>query len=365
MTADRTTGRRTRVAVLFGGRSVEREVSRISARTIAGGLDPERYEVIPIGVGADGRFLPPAESARLLQPKPPDRFVPPEESSAAPGTTSASLVPAELGPGRADVVFPIIHGTSGEDGALQGFLEILDLPYVGAGVAGSAVGMDKALFKALVRDAGIPAARAVTVRSAGELAAPPYPLPLFVKPVNGGSSVGVTKVKRAEDLGPAVEVALRYDDRALVEEGIDAREIECAVLGNDEPRASVPGEVVPGREFYDYDDKYREDNARFTIPADLPPDVTEEVRRLAVAVFRLAGLSGMARVDFFVERGTNRVLVNEVNTLPGFTAISMYPKMWEASGLPLPRLLDELIRLALERHEKRRRLSHEPPAELK
>jgi D-alanine-D-alanine ligase len=263
------------------------------------------------------------------------------------------------------VVFPIIHGTSGEDGSLQGFLDILDLPYVGAGVAGSAVGMDKALFKALLRDAGIPAARAVVVRSAGELAAPPFPLPLFVKPVNGGSSVGVTKVKRAEDLGSAVEVALRYDDRALVEEGIDAREIECAVLGNDEPRASVPGEVVPGREFYDYDDKYREDNARFTIPADLPSEVAEEVRRLAVAVFRLAGLSGMARVDFFVERGTNRVLVNEVNTLPGFTAISMYPKMWEASGLPLSELLDELIRLALERHEKRRRLSHEPPAELK
>jgi D-alanine-D-alanine ligase len=358
--------KRTRVVLLFGGRSVEREVSRISARTIAGGLDPERYEVIPIAVGPDGRFRTAMESSRLLQPRPPDRFLPDDEKTIEMPTPRgpASLVPAEIGPGRADVVFPIIHGTSGEDGALQGFLEILGIPYVGAGVAGSAVGMDKALFKALLRDAGIPAARAVVARSAAEVPAPPFPLPLFVKPVNGGSSVGVTKVKRAEDLAPAVETALDYDDRALVEEAIDAREIECAVLGNDEPRASVPGEVIPGREFYDYDDKYREDKARFAIPADLPPETADEVRRLAVEVFRLAGLSGMARVDFFVERGTHRVFVNEVNTLPGFTAISMYPKMWEASGLPLAALLDELIRLALERSEKRKRLSHEPPAEL-
>ena len=359
-------GERVRVVVLFGGKSVEREVSRISARTIAGGLDPARYEVIPVAVGADGRFLASAESARLLGPKPPERFLPQgTRADVDERADSSSLVPAEIGPGRADVVFPIIHGTSGEDGALQGFLEILGLPYVGAGVAGSAVGMDKALFKALLRDAGIPAARAVAVRSASEIREAPFPLPVFVKPVNGGSSVGVTKVKRPEDLAAAIELALRYDDRALVEEGIDAREIECAVLGNEEPRASVPGEVVPGREFYDYDDKYREDNARFAIPADLPPAVAEEVRTLAVRVFRLAGLSGMARVDFFVERKTNRVLVNEVNTLPGFTAISMYPKMWEASGLPLPKLLDELVRLALERHERRSRLSHEPPAELK
>jgi D-alanine-D-alanine ligase len=359
------TGKRTRVVVLFGGRSVEREVSRISARTIAGGLDPSRYEVIPIAVGPEGRFLSSSESARLLLPEPPDRFVPPGEKTIELPRGPAALVPAEIGPGRADVVIPIIHGTSGEDGALQGFLEILGIPYVGAGVAGSAVGMDKALFKALLRDAGIPTARAVAVRSAAEVTVPPFPLPLFVKPVNGGSSVGVSKVKRPGDLPAAVELALRYDDRALVEEGIDAREIECAVLGNDEPRASVPGEVIPGREFYDYDDKYREDKARFRIPADLPPETAEEVRHRAVEVFRVAGLSGMARVDFFVERGTNRVLVNEVNTLPGFTAISMYPKMWEASGLSLPALLDELVRLALERHERRERLSHEPPAELK
>jgi D-alanine-D-alanine ligase len=348
--------------VLFGGRSVEREVSRISARTIVGGLDPGRYHVIPIAVAPDGRFLPAPDSARLLADgRVPEKYL---RAETEQGSDSAALVPAEIGPGRADVVFPIIHGTTGEDGALQGFLEMLGLPYVGGGVTASAIGMDKGVFKALLRDAGIPAARAVVVRSSVELDGPPFPLPLFVKPANGGSSVGVTKVKRAEDLALGIATALRYDDRALVEEAIDAREIECAVLGNDDPRASVPGEIIPGREFYDYDDKYREDRARLVIPAPLPDSVAAEVRRLAIEAFRVAGVSGMARVDFFVERGTDRVLVNEINTLPGFTAISMYPKLWEASGMPLPRLLDELIRLALERHEKRRRLEVEPPAEL-
>ena len=354
---------RTRVVVLFGGKSVEREVSRISARTIVGGLDPDRYEVVPIAVSPDGRFLTSADSARLLADgRIPEKYLRAETETGP--AASAALVPAEIAPGRADVVFPIIHGTSGEDGALQGFLEILGLPYVGGGVTASAIGMDKAIFKALLRDAGIPAARAVVVRSSVDLPAAPFPLPVFVKPANGGSSVGVTKVKRPEDLGLAIATALRYDERALVEEAIDAREIECAVLGNDSPRASVPGEIVPGREFYDYDDKYREDRARLVIPAPLPESAAAEVRRLAIEAFRVAGVSGMARVDFFVERGTDRVLVNEINTLPGFTAISMYPKLWEATGLPLRALLDELIRLALERDEKRRRLEHEPPARL-
>ena len=353
---------RTRVVVLFGGRSVEREVSRISARTIVGGLDPGRYDVIPIAVAPDGRFLPAVDSGRLLADgRVPEKYL---RAEAELGTDSGALIPAEIGPGRADVVFPIIHGTTGEDGALQGFLEMLGLPYVGGGVTASAIGMDKGVFKALLRDAGIPAARAVVVRSSVELDAPPFPLPLFVKPANGGSSVGVTKVKRAEDLALAIATALRYDDRALVEEAIDGREIECAVLGNDEPRASVPGEIIPGREFYDYDDKYREDRARLVIPSPLPDSVAAEIRRLAIETFRVAGVSGMARVDFFVERGTDRVLVNEINTLPGFTAISMYPKLWEASGMALPALLDELIRLALERFEKRKRLEVEPPAEL-
>lgn len=356
---------RPRVVVLFGGRSVEREVSRVSARTIVSGLDPAKYEVVPLAVDAEGRFLPAADSRRLLsEGRAPQRFLP---AGAPPGE---SLVPAEIAPGRADVVFPIIHGTTGEDGVLQGFLETLGVPYVGPGVTGSAVGMDKSIFKAILRDARIPTARAVSIapgeRTAarGRLESMGIPLPVFVKPVNGGSSVGVTKVKSWEDLDAALDIAFRYDERALVEEGIDARELECAVLGNDEPRASVVGEIVPGREFYDYDDKYREDRAKALIPAPVPEAVSSEVRRLAVEVFRICGISGMARVDFFLERGTDRVLVNEINTLPGFTAISMYPKLWEASGLPLRALLDELIRLALERAQRRGKLLHEPPAEL-
>ncbi len=358
---------RLRVIVLFGGRSVEREVSRISARTIAGALDPNKYDVLPLAVDLAGRFLPAVDSARLLIAGPvPEK----DRSRQPPGEAFRAPVPAEIGPGRADVVFPIIHGTSGEDGVLQGFLETLGLPYVGAGVTGSAVGMDKAVFKALLRDAGIPTPRAVVLSTAGDeraresLDRAGIRLPVFVKPAAGGSSVGVTKVKVWEALPAAVALALRYDERALAEEGIDARELECAVLGDDAPRASAVGEVVPGREFYDYEDKYVEDGAKLLIPAPVSEPVAQTVRRLAVEAFRLAGVSGMARVDFFLERGTDRVLVNELNTLPGFTAISMYPKLWEASGLPLPKLLDELIRLALERQERRGRLLREPPKTL-
>ena len=357
---------RTRVVVLYGGRSVEREVSRISARTIVQALDRSRYDVLPLAVDESGRFLSAADSSRLLADGP----VPEKYRRAEPASSETSaLVPAEISPGRADVVFPIIHGSTGEDGTLQGFLDFLGVPYVGAGVTGSAIGMDKAVFKALLSAAGIPTPRFVLLRAsdrgarARELAST-LPLPLFVKPATGGSSVGVSKVKDLAGVDTALDVALRYDDRALVEEGIDARELECAVLGDEAPRASVPGEVVPGHEFYDYDDKYREDKARLLIPAPVPARVADEVRRLAVEAFRVAELSGMARVDFFLERGTDRLLVNELNTLPGFTAISMYPKLWEASGLPLSALLDELIRLALARKERRDRLSHEPPAEL-
>jgi len=357
---------RLRVVVLFGGKSVEREVSRVSARTIVGALDPGRYDVVPLAVGEDGRFVPAPESTRLLaEGKIPDKF---QVTETVP--ISRALVPAEIGPGRADVVFPIIHGTTGEDGALQGFLEVLGLPYVGAGVTGSAVGMDKAVFKALLRDAGLPSARCICV-SAGEekgartkLVALGFSLPVFVKPACGGSSVGVSKVKQWDDLAAAIDLAFRYDERVLVEEGIDARELECAVLGNDDPKASIVGEVVPGHEFYDYDDKYVDDKAKLVIPADVPAAVAEEVRRLAVEVFRLCGLSGMARVDFLLDRQTGRLLVGEANTLPGFTAISMYPKLWEASGLPLPKLLDELIRLAIERRQRQNRLSRKPPAQL-
>jgi D-alanine-D-alanine ligase len=355
--------KRLKVVVLYGGRSAEREVSRVSARTIVAALDRSKYEVLPLAVDESGRFLSAADSARLLA----DGSVPDRFRRAEPG--SEALVPVEIAPGRADVVFPIIHGTTGEDGTLQGFLEFLGIPYVGAGVTGSAIGMDKAVFKSLMRSAGIPTPRFVVVRPSERGArtqqlVAELPLPLFVKPATSGSSVGVNKVKDLSRLDAALEEAFRYDDRALVEEGIDARELECSVLGDEEPRASIPGEVVPGHEFYDYDDKYRDDKAQLLIPAPVPQSVSEEVQRLAVKAFRLCGISGMARVDFFLERGTDRVLVNELNTLPGFTAISMYPKLWEASGLPLSELLDELIRIALARKEKRERLSHRPPAEL-
>jgi D-alanine-D-alanine ligase len=286
---------RLRVAVVFGGKSVEREVSRISARTIASALDAKQYEVIPIAVTEGGRFLSAGESGALLSSgSVPARF-------RGAGTDGTALVPVEIAPGRVDVVFPIIHGTTGEDGALQGFLETLGVPYVGAGVTASAVGMDKAVFKALLRDAGIPTPRAVALLRPEDLApAEALPLPVFVKPANGGSSVGVTKVKRREDLAAAVALGFRYDERVLVEEGIDARELECAVLGNGEPRASIPGEVVPGHEFYDYDDKYRDDKAQLLIPADVSPRAAETAQRLAIDVFRLCGVSGMARVDFFL-----------------------------------------------------------------
>lgn len=353
---------RLKVVVLYGGRSVEREVSRVSARTIVQALDRAKYEVVPLAVDETGHFLSAAASTRLLaEGRVPERFRRAEPAGEA-------LVPIEISPGRADVVFPIIHGATGEDGTLQGFLDFLGIPYVGAGVTGSAVGMDKAVFKALLASAKIPTPRSVVVRpsdrSRSRALVAGLGLPLFVKPATGGSSVGVSKVKEFGGLDAALDQAFRYDDRALVEEAIDARELECAVLGDEEPRASVPGEVVPGHEFYDYDDKYREDKAQLLIPAPVSNMVAEEVRRLAVEVFRLCGISGMARVDFFLERGTDRVLVNEINTLPGFTAISMYPKLWEASGLPLPALLDELIALAIARRQRRASLSHEPPAEL-
>ncbi len=362
---------RLRVVVLFGGRSVERDVSRISARTIVEALDPDKYDVVPIAIGPDGRFLSAVPSMKLLADGwLPKRFQTGDETTPS---YSKTVVPREVTRGKTDVVFPIIHGASGEDGALQGFLEILGIPHVGAGVTASALCMDKAVFKAVLRDAGIATSRAVAVSEreraavrgdASDETLLGFGLPVFVKPSNGGSSVGVTKVKRWEDLPLAIDLALRYDERALVEEGIDARELECAVLGNDDPKASIPGEIVPSHEFYDYDDKYRDDKAQLVIPADVSGEIAAQVQRLAVEVFRVCGVSGMARVDFFLERGTDRVLVNELNTLPGFTAISMYPKLWEASGLPLPGLLDELIRLALARKQKRDRLFHEPPAAL-
>ena len=340
-----------RVAVVFGGASAEREVSIVSARTIASGFPADRWEAVPVAIDAAGNFRNDADSRAILH----GGF-----DAAAP---AGSRLPAGRFEGI-DLAFPIVHGETGEDGTLQGFFEILGIPYAGSDVAGSALGMNKAAFKARMREAGLPVARSLAVDEAAwsngaaavaDSVARRLPLPVFVKPSGGGSSLGITKVKAWEDLPAAARAAFAYDRTILFEEGVDAREVECAVLGNDDPEASGCGEIVPGREFYDYDDKYISGGARLLVPAPLAPAVTEEVRALARRAFSIAGCAGFARVDFFVEKETGRVLLNEVNTLPGFTSISMFPKLWEHAGVRLPELLDRIARLGFERAEARAR----------
>jgi D-alanine-D-alanine ligase len=366
--------RRMRVGVVYGGRSGEHEVSLRSAASIIAALDPARYEVVPIAITKDGRWLTGPESLKVLEAAQRDLAPIPDhgnEVTLPADPTRHGLLP--LGRGRAtplDVVFPVLHGTYGEDGTMQGLLELADLPYVGAGVLASAVGMDKAIMKSVFRDAGIPVCRWLVTRIGAE---EPQALarrvgaelgfPCFVKPANLGSSVGISKVKDAAGLAPAVAEATAYDPKLVIEEAIDAREFECAVLGNDVPQASVIGELVPSHEFYDYADKYVDQGAEIAIPARLTAETAEAMRQLALQAFRAVDGSGLARVDFFLER-SGRILVNEINTMPGFTSISMYPKLWEASGLAYPALLDRLIALALERHAARgqRRLSFTPPA---
>ena len=354
--------RRLRVGVIFGGRSVEHEVSLVSARSILQNLDPARYEVLPIGITRQGKWVTSGDAARLL------------EDGLESGSTDPCLLPGDptagglvrLGNGftpgavRAlDVVFPVVHGGHGEDGTLQGLLELADIPYVGAGVMASAVGMDKDMMKRVFREAGLPVVafrvllrREWEQRRAGILGELPGDLgyPCFVKPANTGSSVGISKAHDPRELEQGLEHAFRYDRKAVVEAAVDARELECSVLGNEEPVASVPGEVIPCNEFYDYDAKYISEGSRLVIPAEVPASVAEEVRRIAVAAFRAVDGSGMARVDVFLERSTHALYLNELNTIPGFTPISMYPKLWEASGLPYRELLNRLIALALERH---------------
>src|SRR5213080_3225866 len=366
--------KRLRVAVVYGGRSGEHEVSLRSAAAIIANLDPERYEVVPVAIGKEGRWHTGPESLEVLERSQRDLAPIPShglEVTLPPDPTRRGLVPLAGGPPiPLDVVFPVLHGTYGEDGTIQGLLELADLPYVGAGVLASAAGMDKAIMKSVFRDAGIPVCRWLVARIGAE---EPHALaqrvgtalgyPWFVKPANLGSSVGITKVKEPAGLAAAVAEAGAYDPKLVIEEAIDGREFECAVLGNDAPQASVVGELVPSREFYDYADKYVEQGAEIVIPARIPPETAEAMRALAVRAFRAVDCSGLARVDFFLGRG-GRVLVNEINTMPGFTAISMYPKLWEASGLAYPALVDRLIALALERHAARgkRRLSFTPPA---
>ncbi|HVZ86403.1 MAG TPA: D-alanine--D-alanine ligase family protein [Polyangia bacterium] len=358
--------KKTRVILLFGGRSAEHEVSILSARNVLAALDRERFDPLLIGIDRGGRWH--SESERTLAGATGDpRAL--ALDPAAPAVGIDSLVAAAPGEAPAEdvVVFPILHGTFGEDGTVQGLLELGDVAYVGAGVLGSAVGMDKEVAKRLLRDAGIPvvdfvvvAASAFARDSAAALApAAAFGYPLFVKPSNAGSSVGVSRVRDAAGLAPAVRAALAFDRKVLIERAVDAREIECAVLGNDDPIASIPGEILVHHAdgFYSYDAKYVDpDGASWKIPADLSPELTAKVQSLAVATFRALELAGMARVDFFVGRRDGALYVNEVNTIPGFTAISMYPKMWEASGLSQTALLSRLIDLAIERRDGRRAL---------
>ncbi len=343
----------TRVALLFGGRSAEHEVSLTSAAAIYRNMNPDKYQIISIFIDKTGRWRP-VESPLLPQEKlnqgPSFSFLPWKQENS----------PISL---EADIYFPVLHGPYGEDGTMQGFFEIADVPYVGASVLASATAMDKAVAKALFVSSHLPVAEYLTIKEKDwqkdteaclahihEV----FPPPFFVKPANLGSSVGITKVKETDQTAQALELAFQYDQKILVEEGITGRELECSVLGNDNPKASLPGEVIPNREFYDYRDKYHEGKTRFGIPADLPPEIVTKVQNLALQAFRALDCSGMARVDFFLQEKTQKLILNEINTIPGFTQISMYPKLWEISGLPFQQLLEELIALGMERHFSRK-----------
>jgi D-alanine-D-alanine ligase len=362
-----TSSKRLRVGVLFGGRSGEHEVSLASAASVIRALDPEKYEVVPIGITKDGRWLVGTSAQKMLWEvlKSGERvFLPPDP-------TAATLVPMSPAAGHPsitlDVVFPVLHGTFGEDGTVQGFLELAGLPYVGAGVLASAVGMDKDVQKRLFDQAGLPIVPYVAIlRSQWErepaavlkLVKKKFRFPVFVKPATLGSSVGMTRVKARHELSAALNAAAEFGLKIMVERAVTAREIEVSVLGNDDVRASIPGEIVPHREFYDYTAKYLEQGTSLIIPAKLSKKQVATFQDYAVRAFRAIDGSGMARCDFFLERRTSRIFVNELNTIPGFTSISMYPKLWEASGLPYPALIDRLIELALERHREKARTKY-------
>jgi D-alanine-D-alanine ligase len=345
-----------RLVVLFGGQSAEHDVSCVTAKHVVGAADPARYRLEPVGITRDGEWVR-AEDARAAIEQGAAAL---PEALSADGTTidhESAIVPVDAE--ETVVVFPLLHGPMGEDGTVQGLLEQAGVPYVGAGVLGSAVALDKRVAKKLLAFEGIPQARWLAYRDSDLTELPldeieaELGLPCFVKPSNLGSSVGVSKAHDRDELVAALELAFSYDEWVVVEEAVVGREIELAVLGNTELRVSVPGEVAPGAEFYDYEDKYLDGRAELLIPADLPPDVVAQFQELARRTYRALDTEGMARVDFFYEEGGRGPLLNEINTIPGFTPISMYPKLWEASGLPYDELIDELVRLAIERHERR------------
>ncbi len=390
--------KKLRVGVLFGGRSGEHEVSLLSAASVLKAIDKKKYDVVPIGITKEGRWVTAAHAELLLKGHGSDgrrsrhlRAGDPATTATAavlakgegvvvppiPGDNHSSLLPFETSAGElhpaqnpidVDIIFPVLHGTFGEDGTIQGLLELADIAYVGAGVLGSAAGMDKDVMKRLFRDAGIPIVKHITMlrnawradpREARKQIESTLKYPVFVKPANLGSSVGISKVHDASELAAAMDEAAHYDRKLIVEQGVGgkkvkAREIECSVLGNDEPIASIPGEVVPVKEFYDYNAKYLDEGSKLLIPADLPGRKQAEVRRLAVAAFRAVDCAGLARVDFLMDPRTSKMYVNEINTIPGFTSISMYPKLWAATGIPYSQLIDRLIQLGLERHAEKK-----------
>jgi D-alanine-D-alanine ligase len=363
MTPDK---KRLRVGILFGGRSGEHEVSLASAASVIRGLDPDKYEAVPIGISKEGHWLIGGAAQKML----PEVLKGGQRVMMTADPTDAAIVKLDGSGGgqRIDVVFPVMHGTFGEDGTIQGLLDLAGLPFVGAGVLGSAIGMDKDVAKRLLQVAKIPVVPWVTIhrhdwennaeniQGAIELK---FQYPVFVKPATLGSSVGMTKVHSRAELAPALNLACEFAMKVLVEESVTAREIEVSVLGNHDPQASVPGEIVPHREFYDYAAKYLEEGTQLLIPADLKPPQAQKIQKYAVDAFRALELSGMARVDFFLEKEGGKIYLNEVNTIPGFTSISMYPKLWEASGIPFRELIDKLIELALELHAEKARTKYQ------
>jgi len=388
--------KKIRVGVLFGGRSGEHEVSLLSAASVLQYIDKKKYDVVPIGITKEGRWLTSGHAERLLRGDHKDeshlRAGDPQATAAAavlakgegvlvppqPCSDSNSLIPFETeasshGPAQSiavDVIFPVLHGTFGEDGTIQGLLELADIAYVGAGVLGSAAGMDKDIMKSLFKSAGLPIVKHVTilrgqwekdpikVRKAVELK---LKYPVFVKPANLGSSVGISKVHDRTELDGAMYEAAKYDRKIVIEQGVGggkagkAREIECSVLGNDEPIASIPGEIVPAAEFYDYNAKYVDEGSKLLIPAKISKKKQKEVQQMAVAAFKAVDCSGLGRIDFLLDPKTEKIYLNEINTMPGFTSISMYPKLWAASGVPYPELIDRLIQLGIARHADKRR----------
>jgi D-alanine-D-alanine ligase len=395
-----------RVGILFGGRSGEHEVSLLSAASVVNAIDKTKYEVVPIGITKDGRWLTAEHAERLLKGNGEEQadksvrstratqlragdpeatpgaavlargesvVVPPEptrrDAGLAPFQTDANLRRASDRAINVDVIFPVLHGTFGEDGTIQGLLELADIAYVGAGVLGSSAGMDKDIMKSLFRAAGLPIVKHVTVlrsqfdgepKKVKKLVESKLKYPVFVKPANLGSSVGISKAHDRKELGPAIAEAAKFDRKIVIEEGVGgkkhkAREIECAVLGNDDPKASIAGEIVPCKEFYDYDAKYLAEGSELMIPAKITKAEMKTAQKLAVAAFQAVDCTGLARVDFLMDPKSRKIYVNEINTMPGFTAISMYPKLWAASGVTYPELIDRLIRLGMERHEDKKR----------